>query len=132
MQLESYTPEAFRLYSIFQAVDYLFPLFAGLMLAAAGAFALRHAWPEMYPNAVSRNLLTLPLIPTLFDWLENVNLLWIVVAWPSQAELIAKLAVAAKLGKLTTMYVVFAIVGILLVWATIRWLMRRLSPAGEA
>ncbi len=128
-QLESYTPEAFRLYSIFQAVDYLFPLFAGLVLATAGAFALRHASPDFYASAVNRKLLAWPLIPTVFDWLENVNLLWAVTAWPSQVELAANLAVAAKLCKLTSMYCVFAIVGILLVWAGIRWLAGRFSKA---
>ena len=128
-QLESYTPEAFRLYSIFQAVDYLFPLFAGLVLATAGAFALRHASPPFYDRAVNSKLLAWPLIPTVFDWLENVNLLWAVTAWPNQAELAAKLAVAAKLCKLTSMYCVFAIVGILLVWAGVRWLAGRFGNA---
>ena len=131
-QLESYTPEAFRLYSIFQAVDYLFPLFAGLVLATAGAFALRHASPSIYTRFANSKLLAWPLIPTVFDWLENINLLWAVSAWPERVDLAATLAVASKVCKLTSMYCVFAIVGILLVWATTRWLTRRLSPTDQA
>mgnify|MGYP001824002137 CR=1 FL=1 len=126
-QLATYTPEAFRLYWVFQAVDYLFPLFAGLMLATAGTFALRHASPGLYARAEARATLPLFLVPTVFDWLENLNLLWVVAAWPDQAQLAASLGVVAKLGKLATLNVVFALFGILLVWAAIRWIARRVS-----
>jgi hypothetical protein len=125
VQLATYTPEAFRLYWIFQAVDYLFPLFAGLMLATAGTFALRHAAPGLYAQAVERATLPLFLLPTVFDWLENLNLLWVAAAWPDQAQVAATLGVVAKLGKLATLNIVFVTVGILLAWAAVRWIGRR-------
>ncbi|MEC9375285.1 MAG: hypothetical protein VYA80_02810 [Pseudomonadota bacterium] len=119
IQLASYTPDAFNLYYLFQAVDYFFPLFAGLMLAIAGTFGLRHAWPNMYQKILERKLLWLFLIPTIFDWLENITLLRVVVAWPEQANLAANLAIFAKNGKLFSMNVVFATVGLLLLTSAI-------------
>jgi len=126
-QLEGYTEKAFEQYAIFQAVDYLFPLFAGLVLATAGAFALRHAWPTFYVRAMQLKLLLLFLLPTIFDWLENINLLWAIISWPDRAELAANLAVAAKMGKLASMNIVFATVGLLLIWAALRWVKTRFT-----
>jgi hypothetical protein len=126
-QLATYTPEAFQLYSWFQAVDYLFPLFAGLMLAAAGAFGLRHAWPAAYAKAETNKLLALFMIPSLFDWLENLSLLRVITAWPDQSPLAATFAVGAKAGKLSSMNVVFALIGLLLLAAAIRWIVGKLS-----
>jgi len=115
-QLSGYSDEAFRQYWIFQAVDYLFPLFAGLLLAVICAAALRTASPRLYQIACERHLFLLLLIPTVFDWSENLGLLWTVAAWPEQADFAASLAVAAKMGKLTTMLISFAATAILLLW----------------
>ena len=73
LQLATYTPEAFSQYSLFQMVDYVFPVFGGLVLACAVAFALRHASPILYQRALDTRVLFLLLIPTIFDWLENIN-----------------------------------------------------------
>jgi hypothetical protein len=121
-QLESYTPEAFSLYGWFQAVDYVFPLFAGLMLAAAGTFALRHALPGVYAWVLDKGVLWLWLLPSIFDWLENLNFLWVITAWPTQAATAASLGVAAKMAKLGSMGVVFTLVGLLLLIAAGRWI----------
>jgi hypothetical protein len=126
VQLEGYTERAFDLYMIFQATDYLFPLFAGLLLATVCAFSLRHLAPAFYTTAVARNLFVLLLIPTAFDWLENINLLWAVTAWPEPAHVAANLAVAAKMGKLTTMGIAFLITGVLLIGAAGNWLIQRI------
>jgi hypothetical protein len=126
-QLESYTPEAFNLYGWFQAVDYLFPVFAGLMLAAAGTFALRHAFPGIYAKALDNGVLWLWLLPSIFDWLENLNFLRVVTAWPDQAGTAASLGVAAKMAKLGSMGVVFAAVGLLLLIAAGRWVGSKVS-----
>jgi hypothetical protein len=126
IQLEGYTERAFDLYMIFQATDYLFPLFAGLLLATVCAFSLRHLAPGFYSTAVARNLFVLLLIPTAFDWLENINLLWAVTAWPEPAHVAANLAVAAKMGKLTTMGIAFLITGVLLIGAAGNWLIQRI------
>jgi hypothetical protein len=125
-QLDGYTDSAFDLYMVFQVTDYFFPLFAGLLLATICAFSLRHWSPDLYATAVARNLFVLLLIPTVFDWLENINLLWAVLAWPEPAQLAANLAVAAKMGKLTTMGVAFLVTGVLLLGAAGSWLLRRI------
>ena len=125
-QLEGYTDEAFELYAQFQLIDYFFPLFAGLLLATVCAFSLRIAAPGFYAKAAQNNLFLLLLVPTLFDWLENLSLLRVVSAWPEQAQLAANMAVWAKMGKLSTMSVAFAVTGALLlaaatIWARNRW-----------
>lgn len=127
VQLESYTDRAFELYMAFQAIDYLFPVVAGLMLATVCAFALRTASPKWYATAVNKNLFLLLLIPTAFDFTENLSLLRVVTHWPEHAELAASFAVAAKMGKLSTMNVAFAVTAALLLWALVAWLRRRLA-----
>lgn len=124
-QLAGYTDRAFDLYKIFQAFDYLFPLFAGLLLATVCAFSLRMASPGLYATAVNKNLFVLLLIPTLFDWLENLNLLCVVSAWPHRVELAASLAVAAKMAKLGSMGIAFLVTLVLLLWATYQWIRKR-------
>lgn len=133
-QLEGYTDEAFELYAQFQLIDYFFPLFAGLLLATVCAFSLRIAAPRFYATAAQNNLFLLLLVPTLFDWLENLSLLRVVTAWPEQAQVAANMAVWAKMGKLSTMSVAFAVTGVLLlaaatIWARNRW---RGKPPEEA
>ena len=126
-QLAGYSEQAFSLYAQFQVIAYFFPIAAGLMLAVICAFALRVASPARYSQANNKNLFILLLIPTVFDWLENIFLLWAVSAWPNQATQAATLAVAAKMGKLGTMQIAFAVTGALLLWALIAWLRRRLA-----
>ena len=124
-QLEGYTAEAFDLYAQFQLIDYFFPLFAGLLLATVCAFSLRIAAPRLYATAEQNNLFLLLLVPTLFDWLENISLLRVVTAWPEQAQLAANFAVWAKMGKLSTMSVAFAVTGALLLAAATSWARNR-------
>jgi len=124
-QLEGYTERAFDLYMRFQAVDYFFPLFAGLLLATICAFSLRMASPRLYTAAAEKNLFVLLLIPPVFDWLENLNLLYVVSVWPNQAELAAKSAVAAKMAKLGSTGLAMLVTLALLLWGTSQWLSRR-------
>jgi hypothetical protein len=79
----------------------------------------------MYATAVKKNLFVLLLIPTLFDWLENLNLLCVVSAWPHRVELAASLAVAAKMAKLGSMGIAFLVTLVLLLWAIYEWIRRR-------
>jgi len=120
-QLDGYTEQAFADYYLFQAIDFAFPLFAGLFLATVCAFALRHAAPRWYVVAVDRKLILLLLLATVFDYLENLNFLWVVTTWPEPAELAAQLGVLAKKAKLTCMYTGFGVVALLLVGAAGRW-----------
>lgn len=120
-QLNGYTEQAFADYYLFQAIDFAFPLFAGLFMAAVCAFALRHAAPRWYTIAVDRKLILLLLLATVFDYLENLNFLWVITAWPEPAELAAQLGVLAKKAKLTCMYTGFGIAALLLLGAAGRW-----------
>ncbi|MBT8422897.1 MAG: hypothetical protein HKN56_03125 [Gammaproteobacteria bacterium] len=124
-QLPTYSEQAFSSYYIFQAIDFAFPLFAGLFLAAVFAFGLRHAAPHWYSVAVARNLLVLILLATLFDYLENLNLLAVVSAWPDQAGTAAQLGVLAKQAKLACMYTANGLTALVLLAAAARWLGRK-------
>lgn len=121
-QLAGYTQQAFADYYLFQAVDFAFPLFAGLFLAAVCTFALRHAAPRWYSYAVKKNLLVLLLLATLFDYLENLNFLWVVSTWPEPAVLAAQLGVLAKKLKLACMSIGFALTALFLLGAAGRWI----------
>lgn len=126
-QLAGYTEQAFSDYYLFQAIDFAFPLLAGLFLACLFTFGLRHAAPRFYAYATARNLLVLMLLPVMFDYLENINLLWAVTAWPERADLAAQLGVLAKQAKLATLYTAFALTGLALLGAAVRWVGRRVG-----
>jgi len=121
-QLPAYSEQAFSTYYVFQAVDFAFPLLAGLFLAAVFAFGLRHTAPGWYAVAVARNLLVLMLLATLFDYLENVNFLWVINAWPEPAETAAQLGVLAKKAKLFFMNLANGLTALSLLTAALRWL----------
>ncbi|MCP4089588.1 MAG: hypothetical protein GY746_07325 [Gammaproteobacteria bacterium] len=127
-QLENYTDKAFELYTVFQITDYFFPLFAGLVLATICAFSLRHTSESLYQIAKNRNLFLLLLIPSLFDWAENLNLLCVIISWPNKIELSAQLAVLAKQGKLAFMNVSFALTGILFITGLFGWIKSKVRP----
>jgi len=120
-QLAGYSEQAFSHYYVFQAVDFAFPLLAGLFLASLCAFGLRHASPAWYQAVNSRNLFTLILLATLFDYLENINLLWVVSSWPEPASFAAQLGVLAKKAKLTFLVLSFAVTGLCPLGAAGRW-----------
>jgi len=124
-QLAGYTDQAFSDYYLFQAIDFVFPLLAGLFLASLFTFGLRHAAPGWYVFVRARNLLVLMLLPVLFDYLENVHMLWVVSVWPEQVEIAAQLGVAAKQAKLATLFTAFGLTGLALLAALARWLGRR-------
>ena len=128
-QLAGYSEQAFSDYYVFQAVDFAFPLLAGLFLASVCAFALRNAIPGWYRVAETKHLFTLLLLATLFDYLENINFLWVVTVWPEQAQLAAQLGVLAKQGKLACMVASFALTGLFLLIAALRWAGRKTGLA---
>ncbi len=124
-QLTGYTDEAFRLYYVFTSIDYFFPLFAGLFLGATAAFLLRHSLPRWYSIAEQKNLFVLFLLATLFDWLENITLLSVIVGYPNEFSTMAVLAVFAKMGKLGFVFLFQALTLVLLLFSTGKWLALR-------
>lgn len=119
-QLPAYSEQAFTTYYAFQAIDFAFPLLAGLFLAAAFAFGLRHTAPRWYAIAVAKNLLVLMLLATLFDYLENISFLTVISIWPAQAEAAAQLGIFAKKAKLLFMNLANALTALSLVTAALR------------
>lgn len=120
-QLHGYSEQAFANYYLFQVIDFAFPLLGGLLMAAIFAFGLRHAAPGWYAVAKTKNLLVLMLLPPLFDYLENLNFLWVVSQWPAEAIIAAQLGVIAKQAKLLCLNIVFAITALAIVVALGRW-----------
>ena len=124
-QLAAYTEEAFQLYYVFTVIDFFFPLFAGLFLAATVAFLLRHSLPRWYAIAEEKNLFVLFLLATLFDWLENITLLSVIAGYPNELSSIATLAVAAKMGKLAFVFLFQGLTLLLLIFCAGQWLARK-------
>lgn len=124
-QLAGYTEEAFQLYYFFTAIDFFFPLFAGLFLGATVAFLLRHSLPRWYAIAEEKNLFVLFLLATLFDWLENITVLSVMAGYPNELSSIATLAVAAKMGKLGFVFLFQGLVLLLLIFSAGKWLARK-------
>lgn len=121
-QLPNYDASARALYHAFLFVDFYFPFFAGLVMAAAGAFAWRHAAPRWYEAVAARNLFAIFLLPTLFDWGENVFALTVVNAWPEPLGWAATGLVWCKKAKLAGVMSLQAVVGLSLALALLRWL----------
>lgn len=99
-QVAGYTDEARRLYLTFTLIDYAFPFFAGLFIAATVAFALRNGLPGTYESVVRRRLLPLLMLGTLFDWLENVSAAAAIWLFPREIGWLPWALVAAKRCKL--------------------------------
>lgn len=121
-QLPNYDERARALYKAFLFIDFFFPFFAGLVMAAAGAFAWRYLAPARYASIDSRGLFGLFLIPTVFDWGENLSAMIVVGAYPDELAWAATLLVLFKKGKLATVILAQAIVGLSLLAAAGKWL----------
>lgn len=125
-QIAGYTEQARELYYAFTLIDYAFPFFAGLFIAATIAFALRSGAPGFYAALAGRRLLLLPMIGTLFDWLENATALSAILAWPAEAGWLATLLVLVKKGKLFFVLLSNAAMLAALLFAAGAWIVRRL------
>ena len=104
-QLAGYTAQARELYYAFTLIDYAFPFFAGLFIAATVAFALRSSLPRLYAALVARKLLLVLMLATAFDWLENVTAVSTIVLYPTEVSWLPTLLEVAKKGKLATLVV---------------------------
>lgn len=125
-QLASYTEPARELYYAFTLIDYAFPFFAGLFITATVAFALRNGLPDLYAAVLSRKLLLVLMLPTAFDWLENVAAVSAILLYPTKVHWLPLLLVAAKKCKLATLVVSnVAMAGVVLAAAG-SWIVGRL------
>ena len=124
-QLKSVDESARSLYFAFAFVDFYFPFFAGLVMAAAGAFALRNLSDNWYGKCADRKLFAILLLPTVFDWLENIFALTVINSYPTELTTAANLLVLAKSAKLASIFLMQGIVGLLLLGAALRWIGQR-------
>jgi hypothetical protein len=125
-QLSGWTPAARQLYFLFSAVDWVFPLAAGLGLAATIAFCLRRSAPRAYAWVTGRTLLPLLLAPTAFDWLENIFAVAAVATYPQGPAWLPAALVVAKRAKLAGLAVVQPVMfGLVLYTAVSRLFSRR-------
>lgn len=126
-QLPLYTGAARDVYYAFTFVDYFFPFFAGLFLAAIAAFSLRHLAPAAYAWVSERRLWPLLLLGTLCDWTENVFALSLIAGQPADPAALATGLVLAKKAKLLFVMAAQLIGWSLLLLAALKWLGRRLG-----
>jgi hypothetical protein len=128
-QLSGWTPAARQLYFVFSAVDWIFPLAAGLFLAATVTFCLRTSAPRAYAWLTGRTLLPLLLAPTAFDWLENVFAVAAVATYPQGPAWLPAALVVAKRAKLAGLAVVQPLMFGLVLYTAGRWLISRRRTA---
>jgi len=124
-QLATWTENAYQLYYAFTLIDYAFPFFAGLFIAATAAFAMRNSLPGWYAALAQRNLLPVFMLGTVFDWLENLAALGVISFHPAGAGWLPVALVAAKKLKLLCVMGGQAAMLLLLVYAAGNWLVAR-------
>ena len=120
-QLPNYSYAARKLYFAFIFIDFFFPFLAGLVLAAAAAFALRHLSDKWYETFDTRNLFALFFIPTVFDWCENIFALIVINGYPDELTFAATMLVLAKKGKLASVLLMQAGTWLLLIVTALKW-----------
>ena len=125
-QLAGYTEQARELYYAFTLIDYAFPFFAGLFITSTVAFALRNGLPRLYETLVARNLLLVLMLPTAFDWLENVAALSMIVLYPTEVGWLPALLVAAKKCKLAGLMATNVALIAAILCAASAWVYRRM------
>ena len=121
-QLPNYDEYARALYWAFMFVDFYFPFFAGLSMAAVAAFSLRHLARGIYARIGEKALFSLFLLPTLFDWGENISAITVVNAYPEELAWAATALVVFKKAKLAGVMTGQAITLVTLLAATAKWL----------
>lgn len=122
LQIAAYTAEARNLYYAFTLIDYAFPFFAGLFIAATAAFAMRNSLPKWYAALAARNLLPVFMLGTVFDWLENIAALSVISLYPTESSWLPILLVFAKKLKLFCVMTGQAVALLLLVYTAGTWL----------
>lgn len=125
-QLASYTEAARKLYYAFTLIDYAFPFFAGLFIAATVAFTLRNSLPKWYAALTARTLLPAFMLGTIFDWLENIAALGVISLYPTEIGWLPALLVSAKKLKLLCVLTSQATMLLSAVYAAGRWLAAKL------
>ena len=123
-QLPEYTELARQLYYAFSFVDFFFPFFAAIFMAAIAAFSLRYLAPGAYAWADQRKLFPILMLATAFDWLENVCALLVISQYPTEMSATAGLLVLAKQGKLVFVAISQVVGWSLLLAATVKRLLR--------
>lgn len=125
-QIATYTAAARNLYYAFTLIDYAFPFFAGLFIAATATFAMRNSLPKWHAALAVRNLLPVFMLGTVFDWLENIAALSAIGLYPAESSWLPVLLVAAKKLKLVSVMTAQAVMLMLLVYAAGNWLALKL------
>jgi hypothetical protein len=104
-QLPLYTDASRRFYALFALFDAVFPLVGGLMTAAAAAFLTGRTSPVTYARIEARRGFLAFMLPTLFDWLENIVILVTLFAAPPGIRVLWGMLVAFKKLKLASLAV---------------------------
>lgn len=122
-QLPLYVGEARAAYERFAAFDFVFPLVAGVFIAVILTLLLRINPLPIAARLLAWNLPLVPLIGTLWDYLENVSLLTILNAGANLTPTMIDAALLFKRlkliwlfanGPLIVLVLVLLIVGIVL------------------
>jgi hypothetical protein len=99
-QLPLYQGEARDAYLRFAAFDFVFPLVSALFITLIWTLLLRLNRGRIAARLLAWRVPLLPLLITLFDYLENVGLLLVLAAAPSPDPALMEFALAFKRLKL--------------------------------
>lgn len=121
-QLAGYSARARQLYGWFALLDFAFPFFAGLFVAATVTFLLRRNLPRWYAWLTGRHLLPVFFLATACDWLENLVALTLIGLYPAEVSWLPAVLVAVKRLKLAFTAASQGVMILLLVYGAWRWL----------
>jgi hypothetical protein len=102
-ELPDYTASSRRIYFWFMVADFIFPASAGLAMALLWAWLVKVAPNSIYRVLMRLPIFALPLLTTLFDWMENVGFLLLVNLYPQELPNVASISCAIRNTKLFVM-----------------------------
>jgi hypothetical protein len=103
-QLPAYVGETRRAYTAFAAFDYVFPIVAALFLVMVWTLLLRVNTTRLAKRLLNCNVSLLPLVVTLFDWLENISIAGVLATTASPNSIFVNAVILFKRLKLAGLF----------------------------
>lgn len=105
--IEAYGPQGRKIHIALEVVDFIFPLIYSLFFSLSVTLILRHMFPL---NTFTQTICLLPLLIIVFEYVENIGVLAMLVSYPRRLEVLAVITnVATLLKTLVTVYSLFAV-----------------------
>jgi hypothetical protein len=123
-QIGNYGEEGIQIYNYIQIVDTIFPIAFGMGLLCFLSFLLKKLSPD---NKKLTTLALLPLIGTLFDFLENIGIFLMIRLYPQPFTTLAGGVKVIGIIKMIGYGFGFTGISIVLILLFIRWIKKKVS-----